>query len=259
MPGISSEADASESGRCAARRARRDEAAAIRRAIDTALLAGARPPQNELRGWCRNLTVTALAEKVRRRAAQLTRLARARRAALIEARDAIILAVYAQAVANGWRTAWCDGSSVTTAGRQAAGIGGVIVDRHGHLLAQVARRLAGREHSPLEAEIAAASAVLALALDAGIKRVRLYSDCKGLVDLWFGRRGDARLAALRALGQQLSGLQICLVPRQHNQVAHRLARAAASGAELGTNAQMPPSASAVSALNRPLVMRANSA
>lgn len=232
MPCISSAAEAGEAGR----RARRNEAEAIRGAIDTALLTGAPLPLNGLRAWCRNLTVTAFAERVRRRAAQLTRRSRAGRAAVIEARDAIVLAVYAQAAASGWRTAWCDGSTVTRDAGQAAGIGGIIVDRRGHVLAQVARRLPGRGHSPLEAEIAAAGAVLALALDAGIKRVRLYSDCKGLVDLWFDRRDDARLAALRGPVQRLSGLQICLVPRQHNQVTHRLARAAASGAVRGPDA-----------------------
>lgn len=121
MPCISTEAEAGESGRGTARRPGRHEAEAIRRAIDAALVAGTPPPPNELREWCRNLTVTALAERVRQRAAQLTRQTRAGRAALIEARDAVILAVHAHTAANVRLTAWRIGWRVPPLQEQCAG------------------------------------------------------------------------------------------------------------------------------------------
>jgi ribonuclease HI len=228
--------------RPAAERARRREAATINRAIDAALLATTPQPLHELTALRQIMAIAALADKVRRRATQLARRARAQRAALIQARDAIILALYAQAAPRGWMTAWCDGSMTETDEQHLAGIGGIIVDRHGHVIAQVARKFTGQ--SALEAEIAAASAVLALALDAGIARVRLHTDCKGLVHLWLNQRDDPRLAALRAQAMQVDRVHMRLVPRQHNQAAHRLARAAASGTDilgLGVKAkQMQP-------------------
>jgi len=216
--------------RPAAERARRHETATINRAIDAALLAATPQPLHELTALRQTMAIAALVEKVRRRATQLARRDRAQRAALIRARDTIILALYAQAAPKGWMTAWCDGSMTETDEQHLAGIGGIILDRHGHVIAQVARMLT--EQSALEAEIAAASAVLALALDAGIARVRLHTDCKGLVHLWLNQRDDPRLAALRAQAMRLDRVHMRLVPRQHNQAAHRLAHAAARGTDI---------------------------
>jgi ribonuclease HI len=199
----------------------------VKRAIDAALLAATPQPLHELLASQRSVAMPALADKVRRRATQLARRMRAQRTALIQARDAIILALYARAAPKGWMTAWCDGSAKTGDAQHLAGIGGVLADHDGHVMAQVAHKLTGK--SALGAEIAAASAVLTLAHDAGIARVRLHTDCKGLVDLWLNRRGDPRLAALRAQAVRLNRLQMRLVPRQHNQKAHRLAHAAMRG------------------------------
>ena len=84
----------------------------------------------------------------------------------------------------------------------------------------------------LEAEIAAASAVLALARDTGIARMRLHTDCKALVHLWLNQRDDPRLATLRAQARHLDRVHMRLIPRRHNQAAHRLSHAAAHGTDI---------------------------
>jgi ribonuclease HI len=207
--------------------ARRDETATLNRAIDAAVLASTPQPLYEFTAFRRTVSTTALVDKVCRRAAQLARRERARRAALIAARDAVILALYAQATPRGWMAAWCDGTTRAADIEHSAGIGGVIVDRRGRIIASVARKLT--EPSALHAEIAAANAVLALAFEAGIRRVRLHTDCKGLVDLWLSRRDDPRLATLCAQAKHLDRVHMRLVPRRHNQAAHRLAHAATRG------------------------------
>jgi len=229
MPRRTTQADTKTSSP-AAERARRLEADTIKRAIDAALLAPTPQPLQELTALHQTMTIAAMVDKVRRRATQLARRARAQRAALIGARDAIVLALYAQAAPKGWMTAWCDGSARATDHRHLAGIGGIILDRHGHVIAQVARNFTGQ--SALEAEIAAASAVLALARDTGIARMRLHTDCKALVHLWLNQRDDPRLATLRAQARHLDRVHMRLIPRRHNQAAHRLSHAAAHGTDI---------------------------
>lgn len=224
MPLGVDQADPGEARRPNAERARRHEAEMMKRAIDAALLAATPQPLHEFLVSHRTVAIATVVDKLRRRATQLAQRERGRRAALVQARDAIILALYARAAPRGWMTAWGDGSTTAEHTPPRAGIGGILVDRHGRVIAEVARKLMGQ--SALEAEIAAAGAVLALALDAGIARLRLHTDCKGLVDLWHKQHGDPRLAALRAQAMRLDRFQMRLVPRQHNQPAHRLARGA---------------------------------
>lgn len=204
--------------------ARTSAADPVKSAIDAALLAATPRPLHELLSTNRALAVPAVADRVYRRAIQLARRGRIPRATLIQAREAIILALYAWATPKGWVAAWCDGSTKTENTQHLAGVGAILADCDGRVTAQAAHKLTGLP--ALEAEIAAADAALALVLDAGETRVRLHTDCRGLVDLWRSRRSDPRLAALCARAVRLERLQVRLVPRQHNQPAHRLAHAA---------------------------------
>lgn len=164
-----------------------------------------------------------LAERVRRRATLLARRDRRNRAPILQARDRLMLALYANATPAGWHTAWCDGS--LAAARTATGIGGLVVDASGRIVAEFARRVP--DQPPFEAEIAAVVATLEAAHAHGARRLRVYSDCGAAVRLWHQRRDDARLAALAALAGEFRRLQICVLPRLHNQPAHRLAQAGA--------------------------------
>ena len=171
-------------------------------------------------------TAQALAERVRHRAALLARRERQRRAPIVQARDRLMLAIYAAATPVGWHSAWCDGSIVS--GSDATGIGGLLMDPRGRIVAEIARRDSGL--TPFEAEIAALVAMVEVAHAQGAKRLRVYSDCGAVVRLWHQRRGDPRLAAFAARVRELRRLEICALPRLHNQPAHRLAKAGAGHA-----------------------------
>lgn len=80
---------------------------------------------------------------------------------------------------------------------------------------------------PFDAEIAALAALMQTASEHGAERLRVYTDCDGLVQLWLQARHDSRLDAVRALATRFRRLELRLVPRRHNQSAHRLARKAA--------------------------------
>lgn len=163
-----------------------------------------------------------LAERVRRRGVLLARRERPNRAAIVRARDRLILAIYAHASPAGWYTAWCDGS-VTADGRHAeAGIGGLVMDPAGRIMAQLARRIP--RLAPFEAEIAALAAAMQLAHAQGAQRLRVYSDCDALVRLWQWQRDDPRLEPVSTLAKKFRRLEVCALPRLHNQPAHRLAR-----------------------------------
>jgi ribonuclease HI len=166
------------------------------------------------------LSTHRLAERVRRRATVLARRDRRLSAQLLQARDRLILALYADATPAGWHTAWCDGS--IAAGKPGAGIGGLLMDSAGQIVTELARRVA--DLAPFEAEIAALVAMFKVARAKGVRRLRVYSDCGAAVRLWRRSRDDPRLAALAALAREFRHLEICALPREHNQPAHRLAK-----------------------------------
>lgn len=168
-------------------------------------------------------TAEDLAERVRRRGTLLARRDRRQGAQILRARDRLMLAIYAAATPGGWHTAWCDGSIV--AGTREAGIGGLLTDAAGRVVAELTRRVA--ESTPFEAEIAALVAILQVAHAQGAPRLRVYSDCGAVVRLWQRSRDDPRLAALAALAREFRRLEIRALPRLHNQPAHRLAKSGA--------------------------------
>jgi ribonuclease HI len=164
-----------------------------------------------------------LAERARRRATLLARRDRRHSAQILRSRDRLILAIYADATPAGWHTAWCDGS--ITVGKREAGIGGLLMDAAGQIVAELTRRVPGL--TPFEAEIAALVAILQVARAQGVQRLRVYSDCSAVVQLRQQCRDDTRLAAVAALAREFRRLQVCALPRLHNQPAHRLAKTGA--------------------------------
>jgi ribonuclease HI len=206
---------------------RRPSARPVNELIDRALL---HPTDTQWRAVARigrTVAIQRLAERVRRRATVLARRDRAHGAGILRARDGVILAVYAGDTPARWHTAWCD-SSVTN-GAHIAGVGGLLQDAAGRQVAELARRAS--ERTPFEAEIAALVAVVQLARAHDVERLRVYCDCSALARLWHARRDDPRLAALAVLARDFRRLQVCSLPREHNQPAHRLAKSAAASAE----------------------------
>lgn len=163
--------------------------------------------------------VTTLCERVRRRATVLARRARTQASAILEARDRLIQALYARDSPRGWCTAWCDGS-----GAQPGAVGGVLADAHARVTEQWSRLVPARD--PFATEIAALATAFEIAAAHGAARLRVYTDCVALVRLWHEHRADARLAVARACARQLAHVQLRALPRLHNQLANRLARAA---------------------------------
>lgn len=174
--------------------------------IDRALTEPAEADVAALRHLGRHVPLADLAERVRQRAARLG----ARRAG-IERRDTLIAALYAAAAPRGWHNAWCDGSSARAEPGN-AGLGELVMDPDGRVVARVSRFVRGLD--ALTAEIVAATAVLQAAL----------------ARLWHARRDDRRLESLRSLAGRFRRLDIRAIPRAHNQPAHRLAYAAQTGA-----------------------------
>jgi len=169
----------------------------------------------------RRVGTGTLAERVRQRAALLGRRMRTDSRAIHAQRDALIETIYAAAMPPSWCGAWSDGTSRD--GEHAA-LGGILLDHDGRRLATIAHSL--EPMTALAAEIAAFEAVLRLAGDHGVQRLRLHTDCQALVDRWRSGGGSA-LANARQLAQGFAGFELRVVPRLHNQPANALARGAA--------------------------------
>jgi hypothetical protein len=196
---------------------RRQIAGELNALVDRAL---ARPERARLQALLTAVSPSAvLIERVRRRAAALARREGPR---ALAARDRITRVLYAARLRPGWHVAWADASVLE---KRASGIGGLVADRDGRVIARV-RRAADRL-APFEAEIVAAAALAAAAAGRGVTHLRLYSDCRALTELWSRRRNDPRLDPLRAAAHRLERLELCPLPRLHNQPANRLARTAA--------------------------------
>lgn len=195
----------------------RELARRLNQAIDRALLEPAEGDVTALRRMAGRPPPQELAERVRLRAVRLGR----RGVGIREERDALIAALYAAAAPRGWHVAWCDGSS-SRAPPGSAGLGGVIVNPQGQPAARVSRFAADLDS--FAAEIAALAAVMQAGLDSGASRLRVYTDCPALAQLWHERREDPRLDAVRALARRYRRFELRAIPRRHNEPANRLAR-----------------------------------
>lgn len=204
----------------------RERSRSLNRAIDQALLEPGSGDAAKLREVGGRPSPVELAERVRRRAARLG--ARWRQ---VPARgDALMAAVYASAAPPGWFNAWCDGSCRRTP-PGGAGVGGVVMDPGGRVMARVARFHTNLD--PFAAEIEALAAVLKAGLKAGARRMRVHTDCIALARLWHERRSDPRLDSVRALARGFQALAIRSILRSHNRPAHVLAREAIASATPG--------------------------
>jgi ribonuclease HI len=170
--------------------------------------------------------VYRFAERVRRRSTRLIRCKQKNGKNLLAIRDALIMSLYAETAPPGWVNAWCDGSSVTHNNERRAGVGVVIFSQHWDCIAQISR--AEGNKTAFEAEIKAVAFTLDTAVAHNITRIRVHTDNKALAHLWRQHRRDARLAEIRKRAANFMKLQICAIPRLHNQAANRLAKQAAS-------------------------------
>lgn len=213
--------------------------------IDRALL---QPTDAHLREAVRLRTtagVANLAGRVRRWGALLARREREQRAEIQRARDHFILAIYADATPAGWYTAWCDGS-VAAERRAGAGIGGLVMDPEGRIVAQLARRVP--DLAPFEAEIAALAETLRVARARGAQRLRVYTDCDALARAWQRRRDGPRLQAVAVPAKAFRRLEVRTLPRLHNQPAHRLAKTGVQHERARADVEWPDGAERTGAL-----------
>lgn len=151
---------------------RRRVAAALNALVDRAL---ERPTRERVRALLAAATPSGdLIERVRRRA---TLLARRQGARSVVARDRIVRVLYAAMLRPGWHVAWADASVLD---KHASGIGGLVADGDGRVLIRVCQAV-GRL-PPFEAEIAAAAALAAAAARRGATHLRLYTDCRALLE-----------------------------------------------------------------------------
>ncbi len=163
------------------------------------------------------------AERVRQLATRLGRRHRAQRAAILRARDQLLVQLYAWRAPRSWAVGWFDGAWFAG---QGAGAGGF-------LLAPESRRLAGHFARPVPAadafaaERAGLELLLRLAVGEGLPRLWAWSDCVALVERWRGQPDDPSLVEARTLAARLERFRLWHPPPAHNPVAHRLARAAA--------------------------------
>lgn len=209
-------------------RARREAARAAGEAVDRALLSSAPADLQSALELLQRHDAPVAADRVRLRAKRLAKTRASRRRSILDAADALVLALYRRAAPEGWLCGWCDASVGRDGQPQRAGVGAILVDARGRETARISRPGAGCE--PFEAEVAALEAVLeAAARDDGTKRIRVYTDCTALVALWLQHRRDPRLRVVRERARRLRRFELRSLPRRHNQIAHRLARDAALG------------------------------
>lgn len=192
------------------------EARRLNQAIDLALADPAALP--DLLRHARGCHLLALAERVRRRATSRARHSPATAETMLEGRDRLLLALYADAAPAGWAVAWCDASR-----RGEVATIGVLLRKAGEATPMPLTRAVG-DLQIFEAEAAAVVAAVELALAHGVTRLRVYSDCKALVTRWLSRADDARLQVIRQAAADLERFQLFHLPPRHNPVAHRLAR-----------------------------------
>lgn len=200
--------------------------------VDDALIAPTGESREQLRQLARVGDPRLLAERIRRRATLLSKRRSDDRMPLLRLRDELILAVYAAVMPKGWSCGWADGASFTTDGHLQAGIGGLLADSDGKVIERISRSIG--EEGAFSAELAALIAVMQCATERQQKRLWLYTDNRGLVQLWNEHRSDNRLNALHRQAVSLERFALRVIPRLHNQPANALARAAVkTGASSG--------------------------
>lgn len=206
--------------------ASRSESRDLNRRIDRLLDAGI-VDVSELTTGTKPADPMMLAERIRRRAARRVRLQPVRAREILWTRDRLIFAVYASPLPADGFSAWCDGSSMRTDSAASNGIGAIVTDAHGAIVAKTAGRVLAV--ASFETEIAALEQTLELASGHGARHLRAHTDCPALAQLWSRHPHDRRLAAIRRLARRFERFELKAVPREHNQPAHRLAKAAAQG------------------------------
>jgi ribonuclease HI len=208
-------------------RTRREAARALNEALDCALLGYPSAEWQRVLELGREHDVISLADRVRLRGMRLAKSHALHRSRILHAADGLVLAAYCHAARAGWLCGFCDASAMLRGEARGVGIGAVVLDGRGRIVAQVSRRTADCE--PFEAEIAALEATLDAAAGLDAPRIRVHTDCDALVALWLEHRRDPRLRGVRERAGRLRGFQLHSLPRRHNRTAHRLARSGASG------------------------------
>jgi ribonuclease HI len=203
---------------------RQNQAQQLNTIVDDALLAPTDGNHEQLRLLSKASNPGPLAERIRRRATLLGKRRNDDPAPLLRWRDELILAVYAAVVPKGWSCGWADGASFKTGGHRQAGIGGLLMDSGGTVIERISRLIG--EADAFAAELAALTAVMQCATERRQKRLWLYTDNRGLVQLWNAHRDDNRLDELRRQAASLERFTLRAIPRLHNQPANALARAA---------------------------------
>jgi ribonuclease HI len=196
-------------------------------AIDRALLTPTKDRRRNVLALLADYNVNRLAEQIRRRATRLGRQQHQINSQIILIRDGLIMDLYANLTPEGWATAWCDGSSSQTDNVRVAGTGVVVIDAKGKCVARTGRFIGHK--TAFEAETSALVAALEIARRNNIKNMRIYTDSKALAQLWQKQREDPRLTQVRQGAKNLKQLEICAIPRLHNQTANALAKHAAAG------------------------------
>jgi ribonuclease HI len=192
--------------------------------IDQALLAPSSQHQQQLLKFTNIISVTPLAERVRKRATLLGKRHKGDISPLLAVRDNLIMTLYAATVPQGWACAWCDGSSIKLDAHYQAGIGGIVMDSNGSVIMRISRAIG--DHHAYEAELAAVAAVISSSLEHQLRRLWVFTDNHGLALLWQEHRDDKRLAEIRHLVSGLECFALQALPRHHNQPANALAKKA---------------------------------
>jgi ribonuclease HI len=203
---------------------RRQQAQRFNTVIDQALLAPSLQPQQQLLQLTNTIPVRQLAERIRKRATLLGKRQRGDTRQLLAGRDELIMTLYASTVPQGWACAWCDGSSIKLDSQYQAGIGGILTDSNGSVIARISRAIG--DHHAYEAELMAVTAIISTALEHQQQRLWVFTDNHGLAQLWQEHRDDNRLAEIRRLVSDLDRFALQALPRQHNQPANALAKMA---------------------------------
>jgi ribonuclease HI len=203
---------------------RQNQAQQFNAVVDNALLNPTDGNHEQLRQLAKAGDPGPLAERIRRRATLLAKRRSDDRAPLLRLRDELILAVYAAVAPKGWSCGWADGASFKTGGHRQACIGGLLADSDGTVIERISRSIG--EEDAFAAELAALTAVMQCATERLQKRLWLYTDNRGLVQLWNEHRDDNRLNELRRQVASLERFTLRAIARLHNQPANALARAA---------------------------------
>lgn len=203
---------------------RQAQARHLNKVIDRVLLEPTEKHIQEVVQSSHPAMTAAMAERVRRRATLLARRERLSRKIFLDRRDTLIRVIYAGRAPADCCCAWTDGSVYSAAEKCIAGLGGILWDPAGVMINEFSLRKEGMDS--FTAEIAAIETVLGKARAHGVTRLRVHTDCEALVQLWLRQREDARLAEIRRFAGEFKLLQLQNVPRQHNHLAHQLARQA---------------------------------